>query len=116
MKRLATLLLTLCISGCGGGGLTITAATEGNQTTLFAGLSIRISADVRHSGGNPAVTWSLSGCASNCGSLSSTTANRVTYTAPQVVSASFNVTVVATAVADSSKTASVTQFAVVLLR
>jgi len=108
MKRLATLLLTLCISGCGGGGLTITAATEGNQTTLFAGLSIRISADVRHAGGNPAVSWSLSGCASNCGSLSGTTGNRVTYTAPLMVSASFNVTVVATAAADSAKTASVT--------
>ncbi len=108
MKRLATLLLTLCISGCGGGGVTITAAAEGNQTTLFAGLSIKISAELRHTGGNPAVTWSLSGCASNCGSLSSTTENPVTYTAPQMVSASFNVTVVATAVADSSKRAPVT--------
>ncbi len=28
MKRLATLLLTLCISGCGGGGLTITSRSE----------------------------------------------------------------------------------------
>ncbi len=111
MKRLVTLLLTLCISSCGlvgGKDLTITAATEGNQTTLFAGLSIKISAELHHAGGNQAVTWSLSGCASNCGSLSSTTANPVTYTAPQMVSASFNVTVVATAVANSSKTASVT--------
>ncbi len=111
MKRLVTLLLTLCISSCGlvgGRDLTITVATEGNQTTLFAGLSITISADVHHAGGNPAVTWSLSGCASNCGSLSSTSANPVTYTAPQMVGASFNVTVVAAAAANSSKTASVT--------
>jgi hypothetical protein len=109
MKRLVTLFLPLCILDCGGAGnLTITAATEGNQTTLLPGLSIKIFAEVRHAGGNPAVTWSLSGCATNCGSLSSTTANPVTYTAPQIVSASFNVTVVATAAANSAKTASVT--------
>src|SRR5258707_11333570 len=108
MKRFVTLLITLCISSCGGSNLTITAATEGNQTTLLAGLSIKISADVRHAGGNPAVNWSLSGCASNCGSLDSTTANPVTYTAPRMVSASFNVTVVATATTNPAKTASVT--------
>ena len=108
MKRFITLLLVFCTWGCGGKSLTISVTTDGNQTTLLAGLSIKIRADVMHTGGHPGVSWSLSGCASNCGSLSDTTGNSVTYTAPAVVSTSFSVTVVATAAADSSKTASVT--------
>jgi hypothetical protein len=108
MKRFVTLLLAFCISGCGGKDLTIGIKTEGNETTVVAGLSIRITAELHHAGGNAQVSWGLSGCATNCGSLSSTTANPVTYTAPNMVSTSFNVTVVATAAADPSKTASVT--------
>ncbi len=105
-------LLTLSTFGCGalggGGDLNITVSTAGNQTTLLQELSLNIAAEVMHAGGNPAVRWSLSNCVSNCGSLSSTTANPVTYTAPERITASFNVTVIATAAANTSKTASVT--------
>ncbi len=79
-----------------GGGLptTITVATDGNQTKLFQGLSLTITATVMHvHGGSTGVTWSLSGanCPNNCGSLSTTSANPLTYTAPQTVSANFTV-------------------------
>lgn len=101
--------------GCGvvgGQGLptTITVATDGNQTKLFQGLSLTITATVMHlHGRSPGVTWSLSGanCPNNCGSLSTTSANPVTYTAPQTVSANFTVTVTATADADATLKASV---------
>jgi hypothetical protein len=104
--------LVLLISGCParGGGTPVTIRVQASQTTLLAGQIASIQATVLHSGGNPGVLWSLSGpdCPENCGSLSSLSTNPVTYTAPQFVSADTTVTVLAEALADTSKWAFVT--------
>jgi hypothetical protein len=99
-----------CVGPLGGGGpdVTITVAADGGVTTLYQARSLRVMATVMHAGGNPAVRWSLSGCAGDCGTLSDVAGNPVTYTAPQVVTASLPVTLTAAAVVDASKTASVT--------
>jgi hypothetical protein len=101
--------------GCGGligGGkeVTIAVKTANNLTVLNQGESVQVSADLHHTGGHPGVTWSLSGttCPDACGSLDSATANPVTYTAPASVTAGFNVTIMAAAEVDPTKTASVT--------
>jgi len=108
-----TFVVLLFLVGCKSlvnslvGGQTLTISVSASKTTLQAGDSTGVSANVSHSGGNPAVTWSMSGssCGNNCGSLS--TVNGETYTAPDFAPATFMVTVTATAVADTSKTASV---------
>jgi hypothetical protein len=118
MKRilLAAVLVSLCVSlgflsGCTGSSapppVAVSIATANNQTTLEQGQSVAITATVTNAT-NTAVTWSLSGCTSSCGSLSSTTANPTTYTAPSSVSASFMVTVTATSAADATKSNAVT--------
>jgi hypothetical protein len=66
-----------------------------------------VGSNVTHAGGNPAVTWALSGCQSNCGTLVGNSVS-AKYTAPLYASATFSVTVTATAVADPSKSAGVT--------
>jgi hypothetical protein len=108
--------LTGCIGGGGHGGggqglPTAVSVSTGNQTSLLQGQSLFITAVVMHSHTqNGSVTWSLSGttCPNNCGSLNSSTANPVTYTAPQTVNATFSVTVTATSVADPTAQGSVT--------
>ncbi len=61
---------------------------------------------------NQGITWSLSqggnACSPGCGTLNSTTANPVAYTAPSTVPVSPTVTITAAAVADPSKTATTT--------
>jgi len=110
--RLVLFLFTFTLAGCGkllsggvGGNLTISVNV--GKTTLQAGDSTGLSANVMHSGGNSAVTWSISGstCPNACGTLSNTM-NGETYTTPDFTPATFMVTVTATAVADTSKSAS----------
>jgi hypothetical protein len=102
----------LCFTGCGalGGapGSNLTITVQAQSTSLQAGQSDLLGSNVMHSGGNPAVTWSLSGatCPNNCGTLSSTI-NGETYTPAEFVPATFQVNITATAVANTSKSASV---------
>jgi hypothetical protein len=105
--------LLLSLTGCGaigGGGVgsNLTISVQAQNTTLQAGQSDLLGANVMHSGGNPAVTWSLSGstCPNACGALSSTI-NGETYTPPDFVPVTFQVNLTATAVANPSKSASV---------
>lgn len=106
--------LLLYLPGCGsiagaiGGGPNLTITAQAQSTSLQAGQADLLSATVMHAGGNPAVTWSISGstCPNSCGALS--TVNGETYTSPSFVPATFMVSVTATAVADPSKSASVT--------
>jgi len=90
------------LAGCGGSGggggtpvgvpTTITLSPSVGQS-IAAGASLNISATVTTGSSNSSsVTWSLSGP----GTLSSTTANPVTYTAPSSVTANTPVAVVAT--------------------
>jgi hypothetical protein len=109
------LLLSACGAGAatnggGGGGGPLTITVSGNGTTLEAGQRVEIIATVLNSGGNPAVTWALTGatCPTNCGFLTNTTADTTTYVAPQYLPANTLVTVTATAVADPTQSASAT--------
>ena len=120
MKRygllLSLLIVVTFLCDCGGGGgggggggnLTISVSTQNNQTTLDAGQTLTVASDVMHAGGNPSVTWTISGatCPNNCGSLNSN-ANSTTYAAPLFVGKTFQITVTATADADMSKSASI---------
>ncbi len=105
-------LFLLCFTGCGaiGGspGSNLTITVQAQSTSLQAGQSDLLGSNVLHSGGNPAVTWSLSGatCPNNCGTLSNTI-NGETYTPAEFVPATFQVNITATAVANTSKSASV---------
>jgi hypothetical protein len=109
------LLLSACgagvaTNGGGGGGGPLTISVSGNGTTLEAGQRVVIIATVLNSGGNPAVTWALTGatCPTNCGFLGNTTADTTTYVTPQFLPANTIVTVTATAVADPTQSASAT--------
>lgn len=95
------------LAGSPGGNLTISVAADGNITTLLAGLSEGFQATVTHAGGNPAVTWTITNCSTNCGSLSNSALDHVIYTAPQNVTSSFSVSITATAVVNTSRSASV---------
>ena len=114
VKPLASFLalaFLLYLAGCStlvpspGSNLTISVSAQ--STSLQAGQADLLGANVMHAGGNPAVTWSLSGttCPNSCGALSAV--NGETYTPPEFVPATFQVTVTATAVANTSKSASV---------
>ncbi len=99
-------------AGCGGGssspitGVTIASST----TTLDQGQTANVTASVSTTGGsvNTAVTWSLSssGCSgAACGTLTNQTAGSVTYNAPASLPSTITVTVIATSVADPTKSA-----------
>ena len=104
----AALSLIGCKSLASGPGLTISVSAS--KTTLQAGDSTGVGSTVMHAGGNPAVTWSLSGstCPNTCGTLVNSNSKNTTYVAPDFAPSSLSVTVTATAVADPSKSASVT--------
>jgi hypothetical protein len=75
-----------------------------SQTQLFI-------ATVQNDTQNMGVTWTLSGgnCANDaCGFLSATALDQITYTAPDVPPSPATVTLIATSVADSTKSASAT--------
>ncbi len=94
----------IVLAGCGGGGGTpagvpITVTVSASANSLNPGQSATITATVANSS-NTAVTWSIS--PAGFGSLSSTTANPVTYTAPASVPTATTVTITATSAASSS--------------
>lgn len=106
------LLAGVFAAGCGGGssspitGVTIASST----TTLEQGQTANVTASVSTTGGavNTAVTWSLSssGCSgAACGTLTNQAAGSVTYNAPISLASTITVTVIATSVADPTKSA-----------
>lgn len=94
-----------CGSGSGGstpvGVPTTISLAPATGETLTPGQMLTITATVTSGSTNLGVAWSLSGP----GSLSSTTANPVTYTAPTSVTSNTPVVVTATAAASSTTTA-----------
>lgn len=96
------------LAACGGGGtpsgVPITVTVSANPTSLNPGQTSTITAAVANTS-NTAVTWSIS--PSGFGTLSSTTANPVTYTAPTSVTTATGVTITATSAASSSASGSV---------
>lgn len=99
--------------GCGGGGENsppqISVSVTSSAQTIDENRSADISATVVNDTSNKGVTWSVSGSGCTgaaCGILSNLTATSVIYTAPNKVTASLSVTVVATSVADTTKSAS----------
>jgi len=98
--------------GCGSliSGPPLTISVGASKTTLQAGDSATAVAYVSHSGGNPAVTWALSGstCPNNCGTLVNLNSQSATYYAPDPSLSAFSVTLTATSAADTSKSASLT--------
>jgi hypothetical protein len=108
---IGTLLATIIsvfVSGCGGGTPppAISVNAFSSAQTIDEGRSASITAGVTNDLANRGVTWSVSGsgCAgAACGTLSNQTPTSVTYTAPSTVTASLSIQVVATSVADSTK-------------
>jgi len=96
--------------GCGSSsgptptGVPITVTVSASPTSLNPGQSATVTATVTNAS-NSGVTWSIS--PSGFGTLSSTTANPVTYTAPTSVPSATTVTITATSAESSSATGSV---------
>jgi Protein of unknown function (DUF3443) len=95
--------LAACGSNGTPAGVPITLSVTANPSTLNPGQSSTITATVVNAS-NTAVTWSIASPA-GFGTLSSTTANPVTYTAPATVAKTTPVTIMATSAASSSVTA-----------
>ena len=86
----------------------ISFQVSSSAETIDESRSATITVAVFNDPANQGVTWSVSGsgCAgAACGTLSNQTATSVTYTAPSVVTATLAVNVVATSVADATKSA-----------
>jgi hypothetical protein len=120
MKKLALLFAILgLMCGCGGGGgggtptpptISVSLAPAG-QTTIDQGQTVNFTATVANDSGSKGVTWSVSGtgCTGDaCGTLTNTTTTAATYNAPASVSSDLTVSVKATSVADTTKSASST--------
>jgi hypothetical protein len=112
---LAAALLSLAVSiNCSsahspkGIGAFVSVSSDNGLFVLYPAQSLKVTAKVTGNS-NTAVTWSLTltgggTCtAATCGTLSSTTDNPVTYTAPDQNNVPANVTVTATSVADNTQ-------------
>ncbi len=108
-KRLALACiacLSLCmifLNGCGGIAALSVALTPSAQTVDGTN-SVTITASVTNDHNAAGVSWAVSGG----GALSNTTTTSATYTAPAATSSSQSITVTATSIGDTTKTASVT--------
>jgi len=97
---IATLLLAVCMTGCGGGtnfGLIVNLSTS-PAPTIDQGQVVTVKATIVNDSSNKGVTWSLSGL----GSLSNATPTSVTYVAPSSVTGTQKATITATSVANTS--------------
>lgn len=110
----AAIFVAACSSGGGGGGavpedIMVTLTTAGGATTLEAGTTLGLVAQVANAASNPNVTWSLGGaaCATDCGTLTPGAGGSATYAAPASVGTAFSVTVTATSVENATKNAAV---------
>jgi len=104
-SRLSPVALLACaaLAACGGSTETPSASVSPTSASLAVGDHQQFTATVTGTS-NTAVTWSVTG-GNASGTLSSATANPVTYTAPGSAGTYF---VVATSAADSTKTATAT--------
>ncbi len=123
MKRTAWLAISLLglssvtiIVSCGGSSptivvLPITVSVSASSTSLIATGSTSVTATVGHDSSGKGVTWTVSCSAAQCGSVSpaaTASGTPTTYTAPNTPPPSdLMVTVKATSVADTSKSASI---------
>lgn len=89
--------------------LAITVSVAPISALLPGGTTQPFTATVSNDPANAGVTWALTqngaACSTTCGTMSSTTANPVTYSAPATVSAGATVTLAATSVTDTTKSA-----------
>ncbi len=121
MKRFAAILsglVLMCACGGGGGGggttppptspISVTLSPS-NQSNLDQGQSLNLTATLTNDSGSQGVSWSATGagCAGTaCGTFTNTTKTTATYVAPAHLTSNLNVSVIATSVADSTKSAS----------
>jgi large repetitive protein len=118
MKKLLFALMfavMLSLLGCGGGSsskLSVgVSMTPGSALTIVQGQQKNLSVTVSNDSTSQGVTWTLSGTGCTgaaCGSLTNVTITSVTYNAPTSVTSNLTVTVTATSIADSTKSASIT--------
>jgi hypothetical protein len=115
----AILPLILCLAivavtyGCGGGQATpppiSLSLSPSSAQTVDQGQTVKFNATVANDQGGKGVSWGLSGtgCTGTaCGTLSNQTATSVTYTAPTAVTANLAVKIIATSLADGTKSIS----------
>ena len=103
-------------AACGGGGSNpnppaiSVALSSSTPTTVTAGQTAALTATVSNDSSNAGVSWSVTCNGSDCGTFNPTSTASgaaTTYSAPANVPTGGSVTVVATSVADGTKTASV---------
>jgi hypothetical protein len=114
---LCALSVALLLAGCGGGSAAppppppISVSVAPRNPPVQVSQPQLFTATVSNSS-NTSVTWALTqnaaACSPGCGTLSSTTANPVTYTAPAIVPTPATVTITATSVADNTKNGATT--------
>lgn len=111
---LGLVVLAVSTFGCGGGTPppVISVFVSAGTTTVQAGATTQITATVTNDSANKGVTWTVSCSPAPCGTVAPTaTASgaATTYTAPTTPpSGGLTVTIAATSVADTSKSASAT--------
>jgi putative Ig domain-containing protein len=110
IAMLIALVVAVSNSGCGGASpaVPISVNAFSSAQTIDESRSASITATVANDTASKGVTWSLTGTAcagSACGMLSNQTGTSATYTAPSPVAANLSVKVVATSVADNTKSA-----------
>jgi hypothetical protein len=109
--------VSLGLAGCGGGGggsgggppAIVVSFSQGDGDMPLGGSRV-FSVSVQNDPSNGGVTWSLKGSACNgapCGTLSDVSANSVIYNAPNQMPSSATETLTATAVVDSSASATI---------
>jgi hypothetical protein len=115
----AALVLATALLSCGGGGgdggggggddIAVGLTTAGSATTVEAGGTLVIKANVTNTSSNMDVTWKLTGpnCPNNCGTITRTSVDFATYAAPAPVAVSFQVMVTATSIENPAKSGSV---------
>ncbi|MGC1794698.1 MAG: putative Ig domain-containing protein, partial [Candidatus Acidiferrales bacterium] len=108
---LVAIFCALFVSGCGGGGSSITLEVTPKTATLDEGQSLLFIATLGNDTNNQGVTWTLtgSGCAgSGCGTLSNITTTSVLYTAPTGLTTGISVSLEAAANAHMNTTLTAT--------
>ena len=98
------------LAGCGGSGpgSLVIVITPGTNQSVDQNQSVAFTAFVANDKSDAGVTWSLSGAhcaAAACGTLTNSTTSGVTYVAPKSVGTLLNVTLTATAKANTKITA-----------
>ena len=95
-------IITLAASGGGGGSGNIAVAISPKRAGLVISQSLAVTATLQNDSSNKGVTWSCSG-GSSCGTFANVTATSASYVAPSTAGL---YSIVATSVADSTKSAS----------